>query len=106
MATTGRYKTREELVDAVLGYYYISGASESQVAKSVKISPSTVSNILKKSHVSVTCTYDNGEKLTVNAPAFRKEDRSVDFERIMSYYQAKNYSGANVIVSVDFEEKA
>ena len=46
--TTGRFKTREELVDTVWAQYLYTQATSSEIAKYVQVSDPTVGNILNE----------------------------------------------------------
>ena len=44
---TGKYKTREELIQNVHFFYYQTDQKQSQVARTTGVSEATVANILK-----------------------------------------------------------
>jgi hypothetical protein len=45
--TTGKYGSREELIEQVVGFKSRRGMSDSSIARICQVSPGTVSNILK-----------------------------------------------------------
>jgi len=45
--TTGKYKTRDELVQNVHFFYHHSGQNQAQVARTTGVSDATVANILR-----------------------------------------------------------
>lgn len=46
--TTGKFCTREELIEQVIGFKTQRGLSAASIARICKVSPGTVSNILKE----------------------------------------------------------
>jgi DNA-binding transcriptional regulator LsrR (DeoR family) len=47
-ATTGKYKTRDELVQNVHFFYHHTDQNQAQVARTTGVSDATVANILRK----------------------------------------------------------
>ena len=46
--TTGRFKTREELVKKIWSLYLYTNCSESRIARNAEVSPTAVGHILKE----------------------------------------------------------
>ena len=102
MATTGRFETREELVDNILSRYYMFDMTESDIARVVKVSATTVANILKNNKIGVSCLYTDGRTVNYTAPGFRTDCRQYDLERIKEYLDGKNYAGSEKITEITF----
>lgn len=96
---TGKYDTREKLVEMVLMHYYGGNDNLALIGRNTGVSAVTVSNIVESNKVSVNCMYDDGVDVDYTAPAYL-QDGEIDLERIKDYLNDKAYRGRSKIVEL------